>query len=389
MEWNITIWVKIKLRNIVLKMKKILKTSACILACVGCCGSLMGQSVQRVTPDESNGFGIVYSLPKTAVEVTVTATCVKTKKGRYADYAERYLDLKSVPKQDAVEWSLDHVEMQTVALPDTARCYKIAFGTALPIAFYLNEQGILQGINREPVTPTEVAAIVASAAEEQKKPIVVNVMSEELMKAGSESKQAEIAARQIYRIRQARLNLITGEVDNLPADGASFQLVLDNLEAQEKAYLALFEGEKEVTQEVRTYHFESQDAVEGEVLFRFSRHLGFVDADDLSGKPFAISMQVLEDNRRQEKTETPPVVEDKKKRSSKSAAVELGIAYLIPGKAVVSCLLDGKVLESVECRMGQFGRVEHLPAAKFSNKKAPAAATLNAETGAITLYDQP
>ena len=59
------------------------------------------------------------------------------------------------------------------------------------------------------------------------------------------------------------------------------------------------------------------------------------------------------------------------------------------GKAVVSCQLDGKVLDSVECRMGQFGRVEHLPAAKFSNKKAPAAATLNAETGVITLYDQP
>ena len=371
-------------------MKKILKTSACIIACIGCWGPIMGQSVQRVTPDESNGFGIVYSLPKTSVKVIVTATCVKTKKGRYADYAERYLDLKSVPKQDAVEWSLDHVDMQTVALPDTARCYKIAFGTALPIAFYLNEQGILQGINREPETPvSEVTATAVSAAEEAKKPIVVNVMSEELMKAGSESKQAEIAARQIYRIRQARLNLITGEVDNLPADGVSFQLVLDNLEAQEKAYLALFEGEKEISQVVRTYHFESQEAVDSEVLFRFSRHFGFVDADDLSGRPFTISMQVLEDNRRQEKAEVAPVVDDKKKRSLKSAAVELGIAYLIPGKAVVSCQLDGKVLDSVECRMGQFGRVEHLPAAKFSNKKAPAAATLNAETGAITLYDQP
>ena len=60
-------------------------------------------------------------------------------------------------------------------------------------------------------------------------------MSEELLMAGSTAKQAEVAAKQIYRIRESRMNILTGDADNLPPDGEAMKLVIQQLEEQEKS----------------------------------------------------------------------------------------------------------------------------------------------------------
>ena len=68
----------------------------------------------------------------------------------------------------------------------------------------------------------------------QQKVTDASVFSEELLMAGSTAKQAEVAAKQIYRIRESRLNILTGEADNLPPDGEAMKLVIQQLEEQEK-----------------------------------------------------------------------------------------------------------------------------------------------------------
>ena len=60
--------------------------------------------------------------------------------------------------------------------------------------------------------------------------------------AGSTARQAEVAAKQIYRIRESRLNILTGDADNLPPDGEAMKLVIQQLEEQEKALTNLFTG---------------------------------------------------------------------------------------------------------------------------------------------------
>lgn len=95
-------------------------------------------------------------------------------------------------------------------------------------------------------------------------------MSEELLMAGSTAKQAEVAAKQIYRIRESRMNILTGDADNLPPDGEAMKLVIQQLEEQEKALTNLFTGiqAKEVSDyEVTIVPFDNLDK---EVLFRFS-----------------------------------------------------------------------------------------------------------------------
>ena len=243
--------------------------------------------------------------------------------------------------------------------------------------FYLSEEGNLLSINREP-------EIIVSDAEEEKpakKAKLVlkatDVLSEEILKAGSKAKQAELTAREIFSIRESKRNLLKGDVDNMPADGASFQIMIDNLNAQEEALLSLFEGVSQVEDVERVIEYVPTENVDNEVLFRFSSYEGFVDKDDLIGEPYYVSVSVIEDNRME-----PVAVEGKKKSANN------GIAFNIPGKASVKISYDGEVIAQTTMQMGQLGHVEQLPSSQFSDKKKMASAAFNPLTGSIRIYEQ-
>lgn len=340
--------------------------------------ALHAQDVQKVSVGDVQSHGVTYTLPKISMQVTVTAKSTEVKAGIFAQYAEKYLGLTDAPLEDSKIWEVTSLELSPVAVPDTSKTFHIVFTekAALP-TFYLNAAGSLLSINCEPKAETKTIAEEVEAAEAGVELTPFNVMNEELLKAGSKAKQAEIAARQIFRIRESRLNLLTGEVDNLPADGASFQLILDNLKHQEEAYMQLFTGTITETSETRNFAFVPVGEEKGKILFRFSRHFGFVDSDDLSGEPYMLSVTLLEDNRK-----VPERVDAK----GKKLPMATGVAYCVPGKARVAMSLKGRVLLQTDAVMGQFGHVEHLDNAHFVNKKAPASAQFNAMTGAITLY---
>lgn len=355
------------------------KHSLLLISLVLASASMQAQDVVKVAVGDNQNQGITYTLPKTNIKIEATAVCTQIKAGVYAQYAEKYLGLTDVCLEDQTIWSLSSVEMSPVSVPDASRTFHIVFTEKgqLP-TFYLSAEGCLLGVNQEPASVAQADVIETEPVEQKKKLTMFNVMSEELLKAGSKAKQAEIAARQIYRIRESRLNLLTGEVDNLPADGASFQLVLDNLNSQEEAYMELFTGEKTVSEIRRTFTYEVADEDAGTVMFRFSKHYGFIDADDLSGEPYNMTLSLLEDNRMPD----APTVDAK----GKKIPAPTGIAYCVPGKARVTLLHKTTVLSQLEVYMGQFGHTERLDRAHFLNKKAPASALFNAATGAVQFY---
>lgn len=342
-------------------------------------GILTAQEVIKVQVGDNQDHGITYNLPATGVYIHTEAECTVFKAGVFAQYAEKYLGLTGVPLEDNVSWELLSVDMDYVTLPDTARTYHINFSDKMPMpTFYLGKSNLLLGINREP-QKTKVKTPVEEPAAEDVIPELhaANVMNEELLKAGSKAKQAEIAARQIFRIRESRMNLLTGDVDAMPSDGLSFQLILDNLKAQEAAYMELFTGVSAKSVVKRQYYIKP-DRSESKVLFRFSKHFGFVDADDMSGEPYKISVTVTDDKRH------VPILKDAK---GKPKPVNTGIAYTVPGRASVEVSFKGESLCKEEWTMGQFGHVEFLPSIQFVNKKAPCSALFDAETGAIQLFN--
>lgn len=336
------------------------------------------QEVQQVTMGDNLSYGLTYSLPKTAVLITVESTCAKTVAGPFAAYAEKFLGIKDAVQEDQSVWEIEKISMESIAQADSARTYHIEFPEkgALP-TFYLTADRCLCAINR---APQDLVAVPEVKDEEVSgKPVykASDVLTGEILKAGSKLKQAELVAQEIFSIRESRSLLIKGEADNMPGDGASLQLMLDNLSAQEEALLSLFIGSTTESKHSRNITYVPTRETNRDLAFRFSKFLGYVDNDDYAGEPYYVSLQIVEDNR-----EFSVPGAKVKKRTDK------GIAFCIPGKAHVTLTSTKNTLAEGDMYMAQFGRVEQLPQAQFSDKKRPCSASFNPATGAIKIFEQ-
>lgn len=335
---------------------------------------LMAQTkVVKKNAVKANNFGITYSLPKTQLVVDAEVTKVTCKAGPYYKYAEKYLGVKDAVTEDKVYYELGKISLVNKGIPDPDNTYIVEFksGTVAPYA-YLTEDGLLCSINAEYAPEESPLETIKKSGQEPAKVTDASVFSEELLMAGSTAKQAEVAAKQIYRIRESRLNILTGDADNLPPDGEAMKLVIQQLEEQEKALTNLFTGI--LTKE--TSHYEVNitpyDNLEKEVLFRFSKLMGIVDADDLGGVPVYMNLKA---------TERAPLLEPKE--AEKKEKTLKGIIYNVPGKASIEISMNKKTLYKGEAQITQFGSREGLAPVMFEDKKAPVKVYFYPETGAI------
>ena len=335
---------------------------------------LMAQTkVVKKNAVKANNFGITYSLPKTTLVVDVEVTKVTCKAGPYYQYAEKYLGVKDAIAENKVYFELGKTQLINHGIRDKDNTYIVEFkqGTVAPYA-YLTEDGLLCSINSE-YTPVESELdAVKKKKGPQEKVTDTSVFSEELLMAGSTARQAEIAAKQIYRIRESRMNILTGEADNLPPDGEAMKLVIQQLEEQEKALSNLFTGIR--TKEMEHYEVTvmPNDDLDKEILFRFSKQIGIVDADDLGGAPVYMNLKA---------TERAPMLEPKEAEKKEKSLK--GIVYNVPGKAEIEIFTNKKTLYKGEAQITQFGTREGLAPVMFEDKKAPVKVTFYPETGAI------
>lgn len=330
----------------------------------------VAQDMVKLVPDKFNEYALNYYLPYTVADIEFVATKTVCKAGPYYKYAKKYLGVTDIVTEDSETWAIERVCMVPRGIADTENRYQLTFKSGQTPYIYVNPDGLIYSINAEP----EIADLSCPpvAPDEPDSIDVSKVFSEELLMSGSIAKMAEVAAKQIYRIRESRLDLLTGDVDKMPADGDSFKLIIAQLDAQEAALTALFLGTKSVERVVKRVEYCPEDDVESEILFRFSDFLGFVDADDLSGAPVSISVTVTE------KGEYPV--------DNKGNIVELpkkALAYTIPGKAIIAISYDGRTYVEEELPIAQLGVVYGLDSSWFVDKKAPANAVFDATTGAL------
>jgi hypothetical protein len=116
-------------------------------------------------------------------------------------------------------------------------------------------------------------------------------LGEEFMLASSESKLAEGAAKQIYRIRERRTALLTADVEHLPADGSSFNAMLEGMNKMERELTELFVGKTTIEPQIQTLIITPDSEQNNKILFRFSALRGVVQPDDLSGIPFYMNIK--------------------------------------------------------------------------------------------------
>ena len=115
----------------------------------------------------------------------------------------------------------------------------------------------------------------------------------------------------------------------------------------------MFAGHIEEEIKVITLHIPVRES-KGEIAFRFSRHMGVVEADNLVGEPYLLVMENLTPNL------SAPLTPDEQKKQ-----VE-GVAYNVPGRAHVQLLLKGEVLYDQEFPVAQFGTTEYLAPVLFN-----------------------
>lgn len=339
-----------------------------------------GQSVSKLAVTKADEYGLSYSLPQTAVDITLQAKCVTRKPGEFYNYAERYLGREAASKavkEASVDWTVTGAEMSVRGyVPQGAEQYLMQFKGGNAVFVMLSDEGTPLAINTESVQEPTVAATRLNASPLTLSPLdgvaVRHAMTEDMVAGSSVAKRAQLAADQIMQLRQSRQDYLTGQAETMP-DGKALEMILANINAQEEALTAMFLGTVQTRTDVTTVTYIPGANSKGDVVIaRLNPRKGFVDADDLSGAPVYLQYAVTR------RGELPVTDKGEVKKFPKG-----GIPYCIPGNAAIALEYDGKTLLKQDLSVAQLGVVFGLDPAFFTGKKDTGYATFDPITGAL------
>ena len=333
--------------------------------------SLFSLAQTSVTPfDASKDYlnGITYSLPKTELNIVITARCTIEKPGPFYQYAERYLATKNIITINNETWQIDNIEIKSNAIADPNRTFQVANdsrGVANNITY--THDNIIAGINIESDMPN------MSDKSENSSFLIPNsslnfdysALSEEALVSTSIPKMAEMVARQIYQIRESRTALLTADLDQLP-DGDALKTMLAQLDLQETELLAFFVGKTQTYTITKEYRIAPDDDLKQYVIARISTAEGLIESNNVIGEPIYLSVKGTYYN--------APLTDPKKEKAPK------GFYFNGPGKAEIIVEAPESTTQAT-LPIAQFGYITHLNAAITNNKTTRI--TFNPELGTI------
>ena len=331
------------------------------------------QQTRILNAERHNEYGLVYTLPTTALRITATARRDVRRAGPYCLYAAKSIGTDRVVNRDEEVWTLQKIEITPIGIPDPEQQYLMQLKPGALTYIGVDADGMLLSINCAPPEEAPAAALLSpEPLEPYSGKEYLEYVNEDFLASQSSALQARLLKENLLEVRDARIALTRGTAETMPSDGRQLELMLENLKRQEETLTAAFTGtvQSETVTSVFTF---TPDEPGSTVLFRFSDFAGFVDADDLSGAPVTINVETVE---------TPSLPVDAKgeeKKLPKDAVI-----YTIPGTASVSIEHDGRTLLKRDVQLAQYGINFGLDPRMFTDKKAPAAAVFNPATGALT-----
>lgn len=312
--------------------------------------------------------GIIYSLPKTSIEIVVETKKTIKKVGPFALDAKEFFDLSptEIITKDEETWEISSLHIKTKGIADENRTFKV---TAKPssAANLINtkENGIICSINAtcqqendKKNDKKEFSAVNFSFDK--------NYLSENYFNAEDEEKAKE-TAKQIYDLRDKQMQLLDGSTDNPVSDGASLNLMLNELKNKEKILLELFRGKTMYVVEQKTIEITPEKTIQNEVLFYFSSSKGISSNAEEDSRPIYFSLIAG-------KKDFPQIETSKK-------ATKKGIYYCLPGSADIEIYDETESLYSKKIEVAQFGTTVSLPVHFLDKNKVQI--IFNTETGAI------
>lgn len=314
--------------------------------------------------------GTSYMLPKNGLRITVKVEKTTYTPGRLCQYASRYMRA-TVQQEGATTYRIIGMEMDETVEPDPTKKFTLITDKKHSIdKVCCSPSGQLLAINTD-AQPYTLVERSFTATRPVAQPNPTDFMTEEILSAGSTAKMAELTAREIYDIRESHNALSRGEADNMPKDGTQLAMMYDNMNRQEKALSQLFYGTtvKDTTWTQMSFMPMKEGST---ILFRFSKHYGLVEADDLSGEPYNINIS-------DQHTAVAPAQPEDPKKEDKN---DIGLRVSLPSKIKATVTANGQTYAAHEMYAAQFGYVDALSGELFG-KKQSSEIVLDPKTGSV------
>ncbi|MCQ2253105.1 MAG: DUF4831 family protein [Bacteroidales bacterium] len=368
------------------------------LATIASCGTqkkfIHVENVKNVSTVKHNP--IIYSLPKTAIQVKVTAINEVSVRGPYYQYAQKYIGTDDIINKNSSSWKLGSIQISSYPIKDTARTFVLDCNYPYTVNF--SPEGFLESINTSPdyqsvnyredinssynnsedlsnsrkfqemknvnryetVFDTVLHVVDADSIFTTVPTAKKNLVRKSL------DEQAQELANQIFVLRDDRNALLVGESDgkSLPS-GEALKYMIEQLNKLEESYMSMFIGKK-IKQEktyVFTYIPTSESHIQ-EILFKFSPEYGIQSKNSLKGNPIMVDVTDLGDNKTYEQFEEQ---QQTIRRKSKCKDEVNGLAYLSNASAKIKIIQNSNTLCEKVLNINQLGKLQYLPESLMSN----------------------
>ena len=344
--------------------------------------------------------GLFYALPRTLIKVDITVDKTEYYAGPYAAYAGKYLDLENVSTNDYNEFAISQVKLSSMSEPDPDHFYftevdakSVKKGSAMLLS--MSEAGLITGFDgnveksiiEEKVTHLSdiqniYAGLFGYSAETNlyersdtiTRKVVVDTVTVEKkyvdkkwVEKSTEQKASE-AAKMVTKLRDNRINLLTG-YQEVAFDAGTMAYMDKQIKTLEDEYLSLFIG---ITVNKRLHYsftiLPESDTDFSEIpVFVFSDRTGIKDKSSPGGDLIKLKINLAD---------SLGVIASAVNGKNKEVKGDKGFSYRIPAMARVSVEINSDLKSSGVFPISQFGIVDYLPSS-FTNVR------FSKETGGI------
>lgn len=364
-------------------MRLIISITLIMLFATGC--FIIKPSVTTVNLkdiDSTAPSGMIYALPQTVLKIEVEMLEIKTYRGPYYRFAEKYLGITGVPEENEARWLVKNVTLTIFSETDPAQYYLIA-----PVKktfdpgniLYLSDEGFIMDLKKLDAFAIEskkaglfhktpgvlytnltITRNIELSIDTLYKTILTDtsfirlpVLKNEMISKTIDEK-AEEAADFIIEIRNGRFELLTGQSDFYP-EGSALEFGVNRLDELEEEYLSLFVGKSiELT---HTFEFcyipNSGEVYENIELFEYADQKGVSREITGNGRVVNLLIKKLDKTRVLDEYRTITQEENLNR-----------LYYRIPDIAEVEIQDGGKSILNERIPVYQYGTILSMPVFK-------------------------
>jgi hypothetical protein len=273
---------------------------------------IFAQRVGKEIPESS----LVYTLPKTSIEISVEIIRDKYIPGPYVRYAEEQLSIEGISAREDVNYRIGKISMKPVVEADYEYMYSMPATDkgALNATFLsLSSEGLIFSLNdpKEIITSFDSSIpknyqlypdrIPSSPLETQKEFVMERIKTDSgfvsipfqqsIVEKKDIFNRAAEAAKFLFSLRQRRFELITGDVDNA-FNGSSLKDALTEINRLEKEYLSLFLGKHFTESRNYTFYVSPEQGMDKKTypVFHFSESDGALSEMTRTSTPVSLNI---------------------------------------------------------------------------------------------------